>query len=67
MKLYHMRANTDPYWENGVKHYISLPEGEVSLEEFSKYCEIFTNKVDYAVICIDHIENDTVYFYSDIV
>ena len=67
MKLYHMYASKDTYYENGVKHTVSLREGEVSLKELQDYCDIFTNKVSYSVICIDHIENDTIYFYSDIV
>ena len=67
MKLYHLYANTDRYWENGIEYFVSLPQGEVSLEEFNKYCEVFLNKVDYSKICIDHIEDDVIYFYSDIV
>ena len=67
MKFYHMSANSDEYYEDGVKKTVSLRQGEVSLEEFQEYCEIFTKKVDYSVLGIDRIENDTLYFYSDIV
>ena len=67
MKFYHMNSNTDAYYENGVKKTVSLRQGEVSFEEFQEYCDIFTNKVDYSVLAIDRIENDTLYFYSDIV
>lgn len=67
MKFYHMSANSDDYYEDGVKKTVSLRQGEVTLEEFQEYCEIFTNKVGYAVLGIDRIENDTLYFYSDIV
>ena len=67
MKLYHMNASTDTYYEDGVEKTVSLRQGEVSLEEFQEYCDIFNNKVDYAVLAIDRIENDTIYFYSDIV
>jgi hypothetical protein len=62
-----MCANTDKYYENGIEKTVSLREGEVSLEELKEYCEIFINKVDYSVLGISHIENDTLYFYSDIV
>ena len=67
MKFYHMSANSDEYYEDGVKKTVSLRQGEVSLEEFQEYCEIFTKKVDYSILGIDRIENDTLYFYSDIV
>ena len=67
MKFYHMFANSDNYYEDGVKKTVSLRQGEVTLEEFQEYCEIFTKKVDYSVLGIDRIENDTLYFYSDIV
>lgn len=67
MKFYHMFANSDDYYENGVKKTVSLRQGEVTSEEFQEYCEIFTKKVDCAVLGIDRIENDTLYFYSDIV
>lgn len=67
MKFYHMYANSDEYYEDGVKKTVSLRQGEVSLEEFQEYCEIFTKKVDYSVLGIDRIENDTLYFYSDVV
>ena len=67
MKFYHMYANSDRYYdENGVERIVSLRQGEVSVEEFQEYCEIF-KKVDFSVIGIDRIENDTLYFYSDIV
>jgi hypothetical protein len=62
-----MNESNDNYYEDGVKKTVSLRQGEVTLEEFQEYCEIFTKKVDYAVLGIDHIENDTLYFYSDIV
>ena len=67
MKFYHMSANSDSYYEDGVKKTVSLRQGEVTFEEFQEYCKIFTKKVDYAVLGIDRIENDTLYFYSDIV
>lgn len=67
MKFYHLSAANNTYYEDGVKKIVFLRQGEVSLEEFQEYCEIFTNKVDYAVLGIDRIENDTLYFYSDIV
>ena len=68
MKFYHIYANSDTYYDdNGVKHTVSLRQGEVSLEEFQTYCELFTRKVDYSKLCIDRIEGDTIYFYSDIV
>ena len=67
MKFYHMFANSDDYYEDGVKKTVSLRQGEVTLEEFQEYCEIFTKKVDYSVLGIDRIENDTLYFYSNIV
>jgi hypothetical protein len=67
MKFYHMYESSDNYYEDGVKKTVSLRQGEVTLEEFQEYCEIFTKKVDYAVLGIDRIENDTLYFYSDIV
>lgn len=67
MKFYHLLSADNTYYENGVKKTISLRQGEVSLEEFQEYCEIFTNKVDFAILGIDRIENDTLYFYSDIV
>ena len=67
MKFYHISANSDEYYEDGVKKTVSLRQGEVSSEEFQEYCEIFTKKVDYSVLGIDRIENDTLYFYSDIV
>lgn len=67
MKFYHMFANSDYYYEDGVKKTVSLRQGEVTLEEFQEYCEIFTKKVDYAILGINRIENDTLYFYSDIV
>ena len=67
MKFYHMYANSETYYDNGVKHTVSLRQGEVSLEEFQTYCEIFTNKIDFSKLCIDRIEEDTLYFYSDIV
>lgn len=67
MKFYHMSANSDSYYEDGVEKTVSLRQGEVTLKEFQEYCEIFTKKVDYAVLGIDRIENDTLYFYSDIV
>lgn len=66
MKFYHMYENSDDYYEDGVKKTVSLRQGEVTLEEFQKYCEIFTQKVDYSVLGIDRIENDTLYFYSDV-
>jgi hypothetical protein len=62
-----MYESSDNYYEDGVKKTVSLRQGEVTLEEFQEYCEIFTKKVDYAVLGIDRIENDTLYFYSDIV
>jgi hypothetical protein len=61
-----MYDSSDDYYEDGVRKTISLRQGEVTLEEFQEYCEIFTNKVDYSVLGIDRIENDTLYFYSDI-
>ena len=67
MKFYHISANSDDYYEDGVRKTVSLRQGEVTLKEFQEYCEIFTKKVDYAVLGIDRIENDTLYFYSDIV
>lgn len=67
MKFYHMYESSDEYYEDGVKKTVSLRQGEVTLEEFREYCEIFTKKVDYSVLGIDRIENDTLYFYSDIV
>ena len=67
MKFYHMNSNTDSYYEDGIKKTVSLRQGEVSLEEFQEYCNIFNNKVSYSVLAIDRIENDTLYFYSDIV
>lgn len=66
MKFYHMFSNSDDYYEDGVQKTVSLRQGEVSLKELQEYCEIFTNKVDYSVLVIDRIENDTIYFYSDI-
>ena len=67
MKFYHMFSSSDDYYEDGVKKTVSLRQGEITLEEFKEYCEIFTKKVKYAVLGIDRIENDTLYFYSDIV
>ena len=67
MKFYHMYANSDTYYEKGVRKTVSLRKGEVSFEEFQEYCETFTRKVDFSKLCIDRIENDTLYFYSDIV
>ena len=66
MKFYHMYDSSDDYYEDGVKKTVSLRQGEVTLEEFREYCEIFTQKVDYSVLEIDRIENDTLYFYSDV-
>lgn len=68
MKFYHMYANSDTYYDDdGNKHTVSLRKGEIPLEELQAYCEIFTHKVDYSKLCIDRIEGDTLYFYSDIV
>jgi hypothetical protein len=62
-----MHESSDNYYEDGVKKTVSLRQGEVTLEELREYCEIFTKKVDYSVLGIERIENDTLYFYSDVV
>ena len=69
MKLFHLNENNDynTYYENGVKKTVYLRHGEVSLEEFQEYCKIFNEKVDFSAIIIDRIENDTLYFCSDII
>ena len=65
MKYYHTDENKDTYYdENDNLCIVYLREGYVSLEEFQEYCKEL-RKVSYAFIGIDKIENDTLYFYSD--
>lgn len=66
MKFYNLYESSDDYYEDGVKKTVSLRQGEVTLEEFREYCEIFTKKVKHSILGIDRIENDTLYFYSDV-
>ena len=42
MKFYHISANSDDYYEDGIRKTVSLRQGEVTLKEFQEYCEIFT-------------------------
>ena len=65
MKYYHIEENTDTYYDENYNLCVAyLRKGYVSLEEFQEYCKEL-KKVDYAFIGFDRIENDTLYFYSD--
>lgn len=67
MKFYHISESTAYYFDDDWnKHEVYLREGYISLEEFQWYCEEY-KKVDYSVIAVDRFEDNTLYFYSDIV